>query len=217
MKTSFENFSGADYVDGACLILDNAKKHIQTGELLKNEEIYGIAISHLILGAEEYIKSFVLLCLSGVDDFLNDKEKIDLFKNHKFKHKNIEELLKSMTNEAADEFENGFFERLVNNQEPASKFSVDGFHLNKTFKLVSFSEKDLNRILSWLDKANDLKNNGFYINLKDGWESPQQFNLEDYKNAFQVVNLLIKAIEPLFTLPLTDEQLIDYLNSKNII
>jgi len=88
--------------------------------------------------------------------------------------------------------------------------------MNKPFKLVSFSKKDLNRILGWLDKANDLKNNGFYINLKDGWESPQQFNLEDYEKAFQVVDILIKAIEPLFTLPLSDEQFMGYLKSKNI-
>lgn len=54
---NFNNFSSSDYVDGACLTLDNAKKHIQTSELLKKEEIYGIAISHLILGAEEYYSS----------------------------------------------------------------------------------------------------------------------------------------------------------------
>lgn len=214
---NFKNFSGADYIEGACLTLENAKKHIKTSELLKNEEIYGIAISHLILGAEEYIKAFVLLCLSGVDDFLNEKEKQALFKNHKFKHKNIEELLKSMTNEAAEEFENGFFERFINNQEPISKYSVDGFHINKTFQLVSFTEKELDKILSLLDKANDLKNNGFYINLNNNWESPNRFNVEDYKNAFKVVDILIKAIEPLFTLPLTDEQFIGYLNSKNIM
>lgn len=217
MKSSFKNFSGADYIEGACLTLENAKKHIKTSELLKNEGIFGIAISHLILGAEEYIKAFVLLCLSGVDDFLSEKEKEELFKNHKFKHKNIEELLKSMTNEAAEEFENGFFERFINNQEPMSKFSVDGFHINRTFQLVSFSEKELNKILSWLDKANDLKNNGFYINLNNNWETPDRFNIEDYEKAFKVVDILIKAIEPLFTLPLTDEQFIDYLNSKNIM
>lgn len=216
MKTSFENFDGADYVDGASLTFDNAKKHIQTSELLKREEIYGIAISHLILGAEEYIKAFVLLCLSGVDDFLSDREKLDLFKNHKFKHKNIEELLKSMTNEAVNEFESGFFDRLINNQEPLSKFSVDGYHINKIFQLVSFSEKELNKILSWLDKANDLKNNGFYINLNNNWESPDRFSIEDYENAFKIVDILIKAIEPLFTFPLTEDQFINYLNKKNI-
>jgi len=217
MMNTFKNFSGADYIEGACLTLENAKKHIKTSELLKNEEIFGIAISHLILGAEEYIKAFVLLCLSGVDDFLSEKEKQELFKNHKFKHKNIEELLKSMTNDAAKEFENGFFERFINNQEPISKYSVDGFHINKTLQLFSFSEKELNKILSWLDKTNDLKNNGFYINLNNNWESPNRFNVKDYKNAFNVVDILIKAIEPLFTLPLTDEQFIDYLNSKNIM
>lgn len=98
--------------------------------------MFGIAISHLILGSEEYIKSFLLLNLSGVDDFLNENEKVELFKNHKFKHKNIEDLLKSLTNEATDEFETGLFDRLVNNEEPNSKFSIDGFYMNKVFNLL---------------------------------------------------------------------------------
>nr|WP_315203507.1 AbiV family abortive infection protein [uncultured Flavobacterium sp.] len=216
MKQYFENFGSSDYIEGACLTLENAKKHIIVSELLKKEGLFGIAISHLILGSEEYIKSFLLLNLSGVDDFLNENEKVELFKNHKFKHKNIEELLKSLTNEATDEFETGLFDRLVNNEEPNSKFSIDGFYMNKVFNLTSLTTQDVNKILNWLKKANDLKNNGFYINLHNSWESPDRFTLTEYEEAFKIVEILKNTIEPLFTLPLTDDDLINYFNSKNI-
>ncbi len=35
---NFKNFGGADYIDGACLTLECAKKHIKTSELLKMKE-----------------------------------------------------------------------------------------------------------------------------------------------------------------------------------
>ena len=38
----------------------------------------------LNLSGEEYIKSLILLALSGDDNFLDAKEKEELFKNHKF-------------------------------------------------------------------------------------------------------------------------------------
>lgn len=76
MKQYFANFGSSDYIEGACLTLENAKKHIIVSELLEKEGLFGIAISHLILGSEEYIKSFLLLNLSGVDDFLNENEKV---------------------------------------------------------------------------------------------------------------------------------------------
>ena len=38
MITNFKILVVSDYVDGACLTLDNAKKHIRTSELLKNEK-----------------------------------------------------------------------------------------------------------------------------------------------------------------------------------
>lgn len=216
MKQYFANFGSSDYIEGACLTLENAKKHIIVSELLKKEGLFGIAISHLILGSEEYIKSFLLLNLSGVDDFLNENEKVELFKNHKFKHKNIEELLNSLTNEASEEFETGLFDRLVNNQEPNSKFSIDGFYMNRVFDLISLTKQEANKILDWLKKANDLKNNGFYINLHNSWESPDRFTLSEYEEAFKIVKILKNTIEPLFTLPLTDDDLINYFNSKNI-
>ena len=217
MKQYFTNLGSSDYVVGARLTLENAKKHKLVSELLRKEELFGIAISHLILGSEEYIKSFLLLSLSGVDNFLNEKEKEELFKNHKFKHKNIEELLNSLTNEATNVFENQLFDRLVNNEELDSKFSVDGFYMNKVFNLVSLTKQEAIKILDWLKKANDLKNNGFYINLHNSWESPDRFTLVEYEEAFKIIEILKNVIEPLFSLPLTDDDFINYFNSKTMI
>src|SRR6476620_10501316 len=137
MKDAFLNFSSEDYINGACLTIDNAKSHFLAAETLDIQSLYGIGISLLILASEEYIKSLMLLNLSGDDKFLDVKEKEDLFKNHKFKHKNIAELFRSISNSAAEEFETGFFERLVNNSDALTKFSLDGYYMNKVFKQVS--------------------------------------------------------------------------------
>ncbi|MCD0464069.1 AbiV family abortive infection protein [Flavobacterium sp. ENC] len=161
MKDTFLKFSGADYIDGACLTLENAKNHFLAAETLSNQNLHGIAISLLILSSEEYIKSLILLNLSGDDNFLDAKEKEELFKNHKFKHKNIAELFKSITDSAAEDFEAGFFDRFVNNIDPLTKFSVDGYYMNKVFQQISLSDDDCKLLLSWLDNANEIKNQGF--------------------------------------------------------
>lgn len=88
--------------------------------------------------------------------------------------------------------------------------------MNRVFNLVSLTKQEANNILDWLKKANDLKNNGFYINLHNSWESPDKFTLNEYEEAFKIVEILKNTIEPLFTLPLTDDDLINYFNSKNI-
>jgi AbiV family abortive infection protein len=75
MKDTFKNFSSADYIQGACLTLDNAKRHLHASELLAANGNTGIAVSHLILAAEEYIKAFILLCLNGDQALLTTTKK----------------------------------------------------------------------------------------------------------------------------------------------
>lgn len=212
MNDSFLNFSSSDYIEGACLTLENAKRHIHASDVLSKEQLWGIAISHLILGAEEYIKSFALLCMSGESDFLDEKEKRELFKNHKFKHDNILGFFDAISNTAVNNFDNDLFDILVLNKEPASKYSRSGYYINKVFGLLSLTDDQLITIKDWLKTANDQKNNGFYLGLNDYWESPERYKEEDYQKSCDVVQLLKKSIEPLFEYPLTDDDLIDFLN-----
>jgi AbiV family abortive infection protein len=216
MTKAFLNFSGADYIDGACLTWENAKNHLLAAEKVSNLNIYGIAISLLILSSEEYIKSLILVNLSGDEHFLDDKEKVELFKNHKFKHKNIADLFKSISNSAAEEFETGFFERFITNTAPVAKFSLEGYYMNRVFEQVSLSDEDCLLLVGWISNANDMKNQGFYVGVTENFESPAKFTLEDYHEVLRIVTVLKNVIDPIFTLPLDEEKLLDYLNGRNI-
>jgi AbiV family abortive infection protein len=216
MKNAFLNFSGADYIDGACLTWENAKNHFLAAETVSKLKIYGIGISLLILSSEEYIKSLVLLNLSGEEHFLDEKEKVELFKNHKFKHQHISDLFKSISNSAAEEFEVGFFDRFITNTAPATKFSLEGYYMNRVFELVSLSDADCLLLVGWISNANDLKNKGFYVGVCDNFESPARFSVEEYNEVLRIVTVLKNAIDPIFTLPLDDEKLMNYLNGRNI-
>lgn len=212
MNNVFANFSGADYINGACLTIENAERHLKTSKIISDEKLYGIAISHLILAAEEYIKSFILLCLNGDENFINDTEKIELFKNHKFKHRHIALFLKSISDTATQKFDDELFDRFVNNKAPESNYSLNGFYINRVFQFINLSDEKLKLLEKWLIKANDLKNNGFYLGVDEDWKSPETFTDADYQEAFELVNYLKNSIKPLFEMPLTDEQFIDFLN-----
>lgn len=216
MKNVFQNFSGQDYIQGACLTLENAKKHIQASELLSKEDNFGIAISHLILGVEEYIKAYILLCLNGDNNFINDEDKVELFKNHKFKHSHISLFLKAISNSEASKFEDEIFDRFVNNTPHSSIYSLDGHYITNVFKLVNLDDEKLGKIEDWLKRANDLKNNGFYVGVKDNWISPEVYTSLDYEKGKEFVQIIENAITPLFNLPLTDDDFIDYLNRESI-
>lgn len=216
MKDAFKNFSGQDYIQGACYTLENAKKHIRASQLLLQDNNIGIAISHLILGAEEYIKSFILLCLNGESDFIDDNEKVELFKNHKFKHKHIALFLKSISNTEASKFEKELFDRFINNLPHPSIYSLDGHYINNVFQLVKLDDDKLLSLEKWLNKANDLKNNGFYVGVEDDWRSPEIYTEKDYQEAYECIQILKDAIEPLFEMPLTDDDLLNYLNRDSI-
>lgn len=211
MNDSFKNFSSQDYIEGACLTLENAKRHIQTSKLLVESDIFGIAVSHLILGAEEYIKAFILLCLNGDSSFINDNEKLQLFRNHKFKHEHVTLFLKSISDSETSNFEQKFLDSFMKN-EPLPMYSVDGHYINNVFKLVSLDDNSLLRLEIWLKEANDLKNNGFYVGVNENWTTPANFSKEDYNKGYECISILEKAISPLFELPITDEEFIDYLN-----
>lgn len=209
LEKTFENYSGADYVEGACLSLENGKRHFDASDLISGSHI-GIAISHLILGAEEYIKAILLLNLSRDKEFLTKKQKISLFQQHKFKHKNIAEFLNSLTDQSVECFEANLFSFLTLRYSPDSKFIRDGYFINKVWSFSKLEEKDIDRVMEWLNKANDLKNQGFYLDLKQKWESPERFKRTDYQYSKEIVGILRKAIEPLFEMPITDDEFTNF-------
>jgi len=211
MKQAFQNFSSQDYIQGACLTIENANRHFSLSEAAYQANFIGLSISHLVLSAEEFIKSFILLCLSGDDHFINDGEKIELFKNHKFKHKHIALFLSSISDSAVKKFEDEIFDYILTLNH-SEGYSREGYYINQVFDLIKLSDDKLRQLLVWLKKANDLKNNGFYVGVIGNWESPENFNNDDYAEALTCVMILKNSIKPLFEMPLTNEDLLAFLN-----
>ena len=56
----------------------------------------------------------------------------------------------------------------------------------------------------------------FYVGVSDNFESPARFTVEDYNKVPRIVTVLKNTIDPIFTLSLDDEKLLDYLNGRNI-
>ncbi len=71
--------------------------------------------------------------------------------------------------------------------------------------------EDINGLIELLDSANDFKNKGFYVDYNFNWKIPSEISKETYEKYEGLTNKLTNFIEPIFTLPLTDERIMDFL------
>src|SRR5690606_15032620 len=115
---------------------------------------------------------------------------------------------KAISNSEASKFEDEIFDRFVNGTPHPSIYSLDGHYITNVFKLINLDDKKLVEIENWLKRANDLKNNGFYVGVKDNWISPEVYTTSDYEKGKEFVQIIENAITPLFNLPLTDDDFI---------
>src|SRR5436190_20876247 len=98
-----------DYMSGACFSYENGMRHFKYSEIAASEKDFGFAVSHLVLGVEELIKSLLLICLYSDQNFLSTDEKDKIFLRHDFKHLNIRELFSSLCSDQIEEYhENPF-------------------------------------------------------------------------------------------------------------
>jgi hypothetical protein len=99
-----------DYISGACYCYENALRHFDTSKSLATIKNYGFGVSHLILGAEELIKSLILVRLNTERYFIEDAQKEELFKNHSFKHINIREFFRSLTEAEMNDYYDNWYD-----------------------------------------------------------------------------------------------------------
>lgn len=163
------------YLKGYELALENSYRLQCVSNLSANEGNYGIACSLNILAAEEAVKAnFILVKHFNSDSEIEDFENI--FKNHKTKHKHLKEFASvrdvQISNfredlEIFDEFIK-IFNELPERFKSTTESSLKS--INEIKHLIS--EYDKNKITylqiaKWADKANDQKNNGFYVDLRN--------------------------------------------------
>lgn len=202
-------------------IFDNGVKHIEGAKILAHHEMYGFAISHLILGIEELIKYHAVMTKSvnnyPFDDVINPQNKKSIFRNHSTKH----ELLKEFQEAISDDFSTKFYqvikaratgENLTENYSAILKnrFKEWGFFFNMAGSQMNIPKEERNSFFDWLAKANDTKNNGFYVDLKDEIiETPERFFEEDFKTSLSYATSILKQTEFMKSVDLTDDEILE--------
>lgn len=213
MKNSYGYWLDCNFDVGAIDCYENALKHFEVGNILAKAENFGFAISHLILGSEEIIKALILVRLNAEGDFINNKQKEELFRNHSFKHINIRDFFVSLTNaEQHDYYENWY--DLINPSLVKNKFRKTGFFSSRTLKLGTISEEEVDNIETLINDANNLKNRGLYVDYRNNWKLPSDLKREDYNKYAGLVEKLRKFIEPIFTTSLDNDDLCEFIHGQ---
>jgi len=199
------------FLSGACDSYVNSMNHFKYSEITAQSGDFGFAVSHLVLGSEEIIKSLILICLHGNRYFIENNEKEKIFKNHNFKHFNIKEFLKSLTADLQEDFELNFLRYTVYPESCKNKYQSTAIFLSKTLKLGLIGDKEIKDLVELMDSANDFKNKGFYVDYDTDWLTPSDITKEIYQRYKELTIKLMKFIEPIFVMPLTDERIMDFL------
>lgn len=207
-------------------IFDNGLAHINSAKLLADNGKFGFAISHLILGMEELIKYQVVLnyfanSTSFDDKEVNPKNRNSIFKDHLKKHDLIKEFQQSISKEFSDTFHD-YVLHLATGQELKEKhleiqknrFKEIGSFFSVSYTEINIPESERASFFEWLGKANNLKNNGFYVNwTMENFETPNDIEKTHYETALKFVDAILKQTEVIKSLDLTDDELIEILNS----
>ncbi|GAA4344389.1 AbiV family abortive infection protein [Flaviaesturariibacter amylovorans] len=201
-----------DFMSGSCFAYENARKHFKYSDLSANEGDYGFAISHLVLGTEEMIKSILLLCSHANRYFLSTDEKEKIFSRHDFKHLNIKELLTSLSELRIESHHQNPFESIDSGCN--NKFQTTAHFLGKGLMLGGLDDSEISQLLSVLNEANDYKNRGFYVDYRYDWKNPEDLGEKEYLQFNTLATKLTGFIKPIFELPITDDRLQRFLEGR---
>jgi AbiV family abortive infection protein len=207
-------------------IFDNGLLHIDTAKILADNGSFGYAISHLILGIEELIKYQVVLMHFADNTLFADKEvdqgnRHSVFRDHLKKHDLIKEFQQSISKEFASDFQDYIFRKATGRELTEKHFAVErnrfkewGSFFSVSFSEINIPETEQQAFFEWLNKANDTKNKGLYVNWKNSnFESPSDIQKNQFETALIYANAILKQTEAIKSMDLTDDEFMDFLNS----
>jgi AbiV family abortive infection protein len=197
-----------DYVSGACYAYENGRRHLKYSKIAGKEKDFGFAVSHVVLGVEELIKGLILICSHGDRYFLSTEEKQKIFTHHNFKHFNIKQFFTALSAQEVEEYHEHPFSSINN------KFQSTAHFLSKGLRLDTLDEDEVDNLIELMNSANQLKNRGFYVDYGADWVIPEGIGVELYSKYAKTGEILLKYVEPIFTLPVTDERLNTFLEGR---
>lgn len=154
------------------VIRRNAERHFRTAKTLSSAKEYPHAVSHLILGTEELIKSFVLLLENKQFNLRAIKSYKKLFYNHSARHSILKEFFSVWL----------FFRQLLDIKKKRR-------NENTALYLLGIAGTVLRGVLSgvnnyeWWNTADTLKQNCFYVDYTDKIISPDTIDEAKYMEA----------------------------------
>ncbi len=188
-----------DNKEGHKLSKINFKKLFTASKQASVLRNYGLACSLNILASEELIKSFVLHLkyLHPNIPFVNSDK---LFLNHKYKHDEIRNFLKSthgnlelLNFNILDDKETFLASLPSDKVDEFKKECKDIERVKKRTEYIRTFEIELDEIFTWLDQANNEKNLGLYVDYdkkNKQWNSPNDFSKEKFNKEKKYTKLL---------------------------
>ena len=169
----------------------NAQVLSDTAKNASMNNNFGVATSLMILSTEEIIKAQVLFFLGIGIHIHKIKNANKIFSSHKEKHQFAS--LLQFTKIIEGFIDAGNYESDKKIYQTGSKImnnileGLQGFkNLLQPITLISRSIEQMKENIEWLEKANDLKNLGFYVDYKDEIKLPQSISSEAYNKALLV-------------------------------
>lgn len=174
----FENLPKNKSISTSEILHANAKTLLATAENAAEIGSYGIARSLAILGSEEYIKGCILYLRGmgiNVDKIAEVKKAL---KQHKERHQlamlfKLFKIIEGFANFRKFKGPSGIKVSLLN--------SIP--HYLREVQSLMKVMIDVGDDLGWWEKANDYKNEGFYVDYFNGVKSPSSVTVEDYEIA----------------------------------
>lgn len=174
---------------------ENAIRHKKVAEVIAKKKEYGMACSHLVLGAEETVKSHVMFLYGvGLIPFKT-------LKKYMFSHKPRHDFLGIVFTFTYPMgiYVNGMLEL----ESKSKKREIDwdkerGTLVKRQCSWLTEGHKSdvfFNSTIEWCKQADSLKIRGLYADLFDGtWSNPSDITKAEYNNSVHIFNQLFGSL-----------------------
>lgn len=166
----------------------NSDRHLRCAEILPYNSEFSNAIAHLILSAEEQIKSLVCLLVARGFKLKQMPWFSKLFKEHKIRHMLVKDLFTIWLFiqgflELASQKDKGFWKAILIYAEQAALGALKA-HAN----------------YRWWEKADKLKQDCFYVDFGNPIIDPARYQYQDYHNALSHVTTFKREVRKIMAI-----------------
>jgi AbiV family abortive infection protein len=198
--TSFLEISQKECLEVYKDIINNSEMHFAAGQQLAKTKMYGVAVSHLVLGSEELVKAIILYLDGNGLKIRAVKGVSKFFRDHKLRHvvSASYSLIAYVWRPFMEAIE--WYKDLIHNPErqknpselEQAALSGNQKKLESFFKEWVRSEKGrlffrtLKNSVTFWGEADESKMRGFYVDYDNSLLLPKHVTLRDYNKALKV-------------------------------